>query len=225
MPDYSAVMKRILGIIIMAICLLSGCSKARGPRDWAAVYDPLTRQYTAIVTVRQDASGQVFFQFDKDLILYPDYYPDPFVRDCRIICEVSWKEGSSHCHVEWMDYLQEGVVGAEQLPEGDPVEIEEDWMTFMEDAYLTLHYFAFWGDGKVAHTLSLVTGENPEDPYEVRLVHLSNGDPPLEKADALVYFDLNSLPPTGDEDKFLTIKWKNSTGGFDSRRFLFKSRQ
>jgi len=59
----------------------------------------------------------------------------------------------------------------------------------------------------------------------VRLVHLNNGDPALEEADALVYFNLNSLPPTGDSGQTLTLKWKNSAGESDSRTYLFRSRQ
>ena len=104
------------------------------------------------------------------------------------------------------------------------MDIVEDWMTSVEDGYLTLHYSTFWGDGSVPHSLKLITGENPEDPYEVRLVHLNNGDAALEEADALIYFDLASLPPTGGSGRKLTLKWKNG-GGNTAKSFLYKSRQ
>ena len=215
-------MNRIIGILILAVCLLPGCTKS--VRN-AESLDPFSRQYTAIATVKRDAASRVFIQLDEETILYPDNYPDPFVRECRIVCAFSWKTGTQRCWMAWMDYIEEGTVQGGDLPEGDPIEPEHDWMTSVEDAYLTLHYSAFWGDGRVAHSLILVTGENPEDPYEVRLVHLCNGDPAIEKGDALVYFDLSSLPPTGEGGEILTLKWKNSAGGFDSRSYLFKSRQ
>ena len=46
-----------------------------------------------------------------------------------------------------------------------------------------------------------------------------------EKADSVVYFDLQSLPDTGDEVKTLTLKWKNSEGKLVERAFPFRSRR
>lgn len=178
---------------------------------------------TAIATVKQDASGLVFLQLDEETCLYPVTYPETFTRECRIICNLSWLYGSMHCTIHWMDYLQEGSVETGVSGEGDPVDVLDDWMTCLEDGYLTIHYSTFWGDGSVPHRLRLVTGENPEDPFEVRLLHENGGDEPLEEADALVYFDLSSLPPAGIGQK-LTLKWKNGSG-YAAKSFLYKSRQ
>ena len=224
-------MKRIIGIIVLFGCLLTGCTKGYGPLkeggpgEYTNGGGPVQRNHTAIVTVKQDEAGLVFLQLDDNLCLYPRNYPEPFIRECRIICELSWWEGATRCEMGWMDYLQEGPVQSEPLAAGDGVDIIPDWMTSVEDGYLTLHYSTLWGYGQVPHSLILVTGENPEDPYEVRLVHLNNGDPALEKADALVYFDLSSLPPTGGSAQTLTLKWINSAGQTDSRTYLFRSRQ
>ena len=218
-------MKRWTGIILTVAGLLTGCTKALGPDMYTDPGpEPVLREYTAIVTVKQETSGRIFLQLDEDTRLYPTSYPETFTRECRIICGLSWWSGESRCNLEWMDYLQEGPVQSTSAEEGDPVDIVEDWMTSVEDGYLTLHYSTFWGDGSVPHSLKLVTGENPEDPYEVRLVHLNNGDAALEEADALIYFDLASLPPTGGSGQKLTLKWKNG-GGNTAKSFLYKSRQ
>mgnify|MGYP000385156400 CR=1 FL=1 len=42
--------------------------------------------------------------------------------------------------------------------------------------YLTLRFRALWGGQKV-HYINLVTGVNPDNPYEVELRHNVNGDP------------------------------------------------
>ena len=224
-------MRRFLGTIIAAVCLLGGCSKgaaglyenAPGHAD-AEADAPALREYTAIVTVKRDASGRIGLQLDDETLLYPSNYTEPFTRQCRIICGLSWWEGSKQCTLQWMDYLQEGPVQGSSAQEGDGVDIVEDWMTSVEDGYLTLHYSTFWGDGSIAHTLFLVSGENPDDPYEVRLIHLNNGDAALEEGDALIYFDLAGLPPTGDSGQPLTLKWKNGAGQMVSKAFLFRSR-
>lgn len=222
-------MKRLIEIILSVVCLVSGCTKGFFPQDnyngeYSSGSKPVLNEYTAIVTVKQESSGQVFLQLDDETRLYPTRYPEPFTRECRIICGLSWWSGSSSCNLQWMDYLQEGAVQDGPAREGDPVDILDDWMTSAEDGYLTLHYSTFWGYGSVPHTLKLITGENPEDPYEVRLEHQSNGDAALEKADALIYFDLSSLPPTGGSKRKLTLKW-NGSDGESAKSFLYKSRQ
>lgn len=223
-------MRRILGTIaVIAGCLLTGCTKGGAgylPHESSDASDaPAYLEYTAIVTVKQDAAGLICFQLDDYTLLYPKNYGEPFTRQCRIICGLSWWSNSNVCNLQWMDYLQEGPVGEIDFEgEGDGVDILDDWMTSVEDGYLTLHYSTFWGDGSIAHTLLLVLDENPNNPYEVRLVHQSNGDPALVEGDALIYFDLSGLPPTGGANRPLTLKWKNGAGQMVSKTFLFRSR-
>ena len=228
----ASVMKRLSLIIFFVSCLLAGCSKIEASREDVnhpgeeyGGSQPVYRECNAIVTVKQDAAGSVFFQLDDDTCLYPVRYTQPFTRQCRIICGLAWWSNSAYCQLNWMDYLQEGPVESGYDGEGDGVDVLDDWMTSVEDGYLTLHYSAYWGNGSVAHSLMLVTGENPQDPYEVRLVHLNNGDTALVQADALIYFDLAALPWTEGSGRKLTLKWKNGAGEQASRIFLYKSRQ
>ena len=229
-------MKRLIGTLALAASLLTACTK--GYADSPEMPSPDEYNYdgdrandgdrakvcTAIVTVKQDASGRIFFQLDDDTRLYPVNYPESFTRQCRIICGLSWEEGTSVCTLQWMDYLQEGAVQNAPVEAGDGVDILDDWMTTVTDGYLTLHYSTYWG-GNVPHTLLLVSGENPDDPYELRLVHLRNGDEAQSRADALIYFDLASLPPTGDSGQRLTLNWTDSAGNQVSKQYLYRSRQ
>ena len=92
------------------------------------------------------------------------------------------------------------------------VEIVRDWVTVAEDGYLTLRFRALWGGQKV-HYINLVTGVNPENPYEVELRHNANGDPQNYLRDALVAFNLNdAVPDTEGKTVKLTIRWRSSQG-------------
>ena len=92
------------------------------------------------------------------------------------------------------------------------VDIVRDWVTVAEDGYLTLRFRALWG-GQNPHYINLVTGVNPENPYEVELRHNVNGDPQNYWRDALVAFNLNeALPDTKGKTVKLTIRWRSSQG-------------
>ena len=63
------------------------------------------------------------------------------------------------------------------------------------------------------HYINLLTGVNPENPYEVELRHNVNGDPQNYWRDALVAFNLNdALPDTNGKTVKLTIRWRSSQG-------------
>ena len=94
----------------------------------------------------------------------------------------------------------------------DEVDIVRDWVTVAEDGYLTLRFRALWG-GQKPHIINLLTGVNPENPYEVELRHNQNGDAKYRVGDALVAFNLNdALPDTNGKTVKLTIRWKSSNG-------------
>ena len=94
----------------------------------------------------------------------------------------------------------------------DAVDIVRDWVTIVEDGYLTLRFRALWGNVK-PHSINLIAHVNPQNPYEVELRHHTNGDPQLRWGDALVAFDLNDvLPDTQGKKVKLTVKWKSTVG-------------
>jgi hypothetical protein len=125
--------------------------------------------------------------------------------------------------VEWVEELAQGMVESNKgdyYPPDDGIDLVEDWMTSLEDAFLTLHYTTTWGDGSVVHRLLLVNGDQEG---EFRLLHYRDGDDKLWEADALIYFDLNDcLPKTDGMD--ITLKWTTGAGESAEKSFRFRSR-
>ena len=223
-------MKR-LTICMLALlpALLAGCAMALDKEGMEAASDAAA--YSAIVSVRTDPSGTVYFQVDDRTRLLPSGDTAPYKGLERILCGLliyadQVPDYGHRADVLWYEALDKGVVSAGASVGGDDtLDILSDWMTSCEDGYLTLHYETWWGDSAVPHAFTLVTGLNPDDPYEVTLRHDAKGDGRKEKADSIIYFDLQTLPDTGDEDKTLTLKWINSEGKLAERRFPFRSRR
>ena len=95
--------------------------------------------------------------------------------------------------------------------ENDPVEIVKDWVTIAEDGFLTLRIRTLWSPYCRHHTINLIGGLNPENPYEFVLRHDANGDYAMEYADALIAFDLNEVFKDEEEIK-LKLKWNSFSG-------------
>ena len=233
-------MKRLISILLATVCLVPGCSKMANPGLKQSEADvpstPTEEKYSAIVTVKQDAAGTIFFQLDDETRIYPDNYTEPYKGMCRIICGIILY--GNRCTVLWMDYLEEGNMpdewGAVEGPDSDPdpgsgfkddgLDILDDWMTSVEDGFLTVHYSTWWGEGNTPHSFRLL--KNELKPNELTLQHSRNGEEPVRKADALVYFDINSFfPPTAGDYVSITLNWTTSEGNPASKIFRFRSRQ
>ena len=106
----------------------------------------------------------------------------------------------------------------------DPVEIMRSWMTVVEDGYITLDFSTVWGNSNIRHEVNLLTGGNPENPYEVEFRHNAHGDNCGTTGNGLVAFSLNSLPDTEGETVKLTLKW-NSFSGPKSVEFDYCTRK
>ena len=216
-------MKGKVSLILAAIFLMCGCSKEADMATPKEDADQAIQEFRAIVTVKQDASGTIYFQLDDNTVLFPYNYNMPFNGMERIICGLAVANGANECHVQWMDFLEKGDISYTQDAIDDGLDIIDDWMTSVEDGFLTIHYNAWWGNGTNPHLLLVKPSANT---YELTIVHQMNGDEPLEKADALVYFDINDiLPDTEGTYKDLTIKWKSIEGAAKSKTFRFRSRQ
>ena len=227
-----------------ALALLPiSCSKTHQADSWAPEnggknYDADSSEapaadetFQAIVTVRQSPTDTVYFQLDDVTRLYPVNYESPYTGPYRAICRLTtyatvMASYGKMTWVEWLAPVEEGTVTASApAGPGDGLDVEDDWMTSVEDGYLTLHYVTWWGSGDVRHNFSLHRGLNPEDPYELTLVHDAAGDEPLEKGDALVCFSLKDLPSTHGEPKILTLKWLSGEGSQEESLFRFRSRE
>ena len=103
--------------------------------------------------------------------------------------------------VEWASPLDVGEIRyVMDALEGDPVSIILDWITGLEDGFLTLHY-SVPSKGKAQHGFALYPGATP---YEYRLVHEAHGDTEGDLTEGIVCFPVGDLLP-GTEDGTVTL--------------------
>ena len=226
-------MKRHLAILITVSAMLVSCSMEDafpgGDYYSGQFASDFVGTFNAIATIKKTPSDTVFFQLNDSTTVYPSNYQNAYTRMERIIgcVHVSDQPTGSFkytCWVDWAESLEEGTVSSSAKGE-DPIDVLDDWMTAVEDGYLTIHYDAMWGSSATIHNFSIVTGSNPANPYELLLKHNANGDAMDQRGDGLVYFDINSLPDTGGQYIQLTLKWKNLEGSASERQFKFKTRE
>lgn len=194
-------------------------------------YDPSIMYPSAIVTVKTDADNSRFWmQLDDETVLNAvNMKKSPFgAKEVRAL--VNYRKPTSeemqkgglyddagNVYINWIDSVRtKGTVatigdGDAEVYGCDPVEILGDWITVVEDGYLTLHFQTYWGNG-VQHVVNLVTGSDPSDPYKVVFRHNANGDRYGQSGDAIVAFRLADLPDTGGETVDLTLQWDSFSG-------------
>ena len=223
--------RRTILSVLLGLALLSSCAKeAYDGEGWGEFAPEVSQDFTAIVTVHKSPTDTVYFQVDDTTRLYPTNFQSSYTGLERIVCGITVsnaKVGSCGYRtvVNWFEQLDKGTFSNSKPAGNDGLDIIPDWMTSCEDGFLTLHYNTKWGTTSVPHTFTLVAGLNPSDPYEVLLVQNANGDEKKTTADSIVYFDINSLPDTGDSYKTLTLKWTDSGGKTAEKEFRFKTRK
>mgnify|MGYP002236624391 CR=1 FL=1 len=138
---------------------------------------------------------------------------------------------SKAVNINWIDSILTkpiapdlGVTSNDSIYGSNPVEIVNDWVTIAEDGYLTLRFRTIWGDRNKAHFVNLLTGKDPENPYEVEFRHNAFGDTEGKMEDALVAFKLDELTDTQGETVKLKLKW-NSFSGEKSAEFDYCTRK
>lgn len=72
--------------------------------------------------------------------------------------------------------------------------------------------------------MNLLTGVNPDDPYEVEFRHDAEGDDERKWGDGLVAFSLKDLPDTEGKTVTLKLRWQ-SYSGTKQANFKFCSRK
>ena len=217
-------------LLAVSTLLLASCAKELNDQmGWDPGFD--TREFTAILTIKKTPGDTVYFQLDDTTTVYPRNYQDGFTRMERVYCGLSVLNRSTGrfrytADVIWLESLEEGRVTSDSSVAGpDPLSVYEDWMTGVEDGYLTIHYATYWGKNPVRHIFTLVTGTNPDDPYEVVLRHDACGDAKEELGESIICFDLNGLPDTGGAYKTLTLNWTSGGAATSKKEFKFKTRK
>lgn len=230
-------------LLLLLTVLLPSCSKEMDEGYFSSREDDKGttseatadyQSFSAIVTSKLSPSGEVYFQVTENETVYPANFSSfgySFDRPRRIVCELvvfdrQYGNLGNYALIDWMEFVQEGPVQTAGKEGEDGVEVLDDWMTSLEDGFLTLHFSTWWGVQQKRHELLLIVGENPDDPYEMRLEHHSNGDPKSMQADALVCFDLaGRLPvPADPAHTFVTLQWRNDAGEIIRRQFPYSSR-
>ena len=180
--------------------------------------------YNGLVTVRYTESEVLYFQLDDVRTLYPvNMENNKLWEDGQralinfYVVDEDDKGFTDAVYVNWIERVLTKLMveskGAENdsLYGKDPVEIVRDWVTVVEDGYLTLRFRTYWSGG-VTHTVNLLAGVNPANPYEVEFRHNANGDLNYYVEDGLVSFDLSKLPDTEGRTVKLTLKWMSFSG-------------
>lgn len=215
------------GMLAMAAAFLA-CSDDND--DWERYYP------NALVTVRPLTDGSFFLQLDDNTTLRPvNITKSPFgEKEVRALTNFSPSKEPAAPYdkavvINWIDSIltKNAISKAEMLPDlnygNDPVEIVRDWVTIAEDGYLTLRFRTVWGNIGRAHYVNLITGVNPENPYEVEFLHNANGDTYGFVRDGIVAFRLDGLPDTEGKTVKLTLKWR-SFSGEKSAQFNYRTR-
>jgi hypothetical protein len=221
----------LLFISALLILFLSSCAKENAEREPNFNGEGDTAEFLAILTIKKTPTDTVYFQLDDSTTIYAANYQEYYTRMEKVFCDISVTnipKGSFKYigYINWLEPVDMGQVLSYASVDDDlGLDIIDDWMTGAEDGYLTIHYNTWWGTSAVQHKMYVITGSNPGDPYELVLRQDACGDKKEEMGEALICFDINSLPDTGDEYKELTLKWTSSGGTAAEKKFKFKTRK
>ena len=192
----------------------------------------------ALVTVKPNADNSDFYmQLDENTTIKAlNLKQSPFgTKEVRALANISYSETDAGeydkaVYVNWIDTILTKPIapnlGEENLSTygNDPVEIVKDWVTIVEDGYLTLHFFTLFDNTGISHELNLLLGLNPDDPYEVYFKHNARGDNPSKQGEGFVAFCLKDLPDTGGETVDLTLKFDTFSGQPETVKFKYRTR-
>ena len=85
-----------------------------------------------------------------------------------------------------------------------------DWVTCLEDGYLTIHFAALFGrGGKIVHIVDLAVDPKTLDLY---LKHDNNGDNGYIPGEGVIAFKIDDLLKDVKDGQELTLHWKGSEG-------------
>ncbi|MGN1245754.1 MAG: NigD-like protein [Muribaculaceae bacterium] len=220
-------------VVAMAAVMLTACNDDDIEEAIGAVGDPTYGFANALVTAKTADDGTFFLQLTDEISLLPvNVTKSPYDKEVRALVNytevpkedflIAFPDGdlkgcNTPVRINWIDSILTKMPVPDLLEMNDAtygsdcVEIVNDWVTIAEDGYLTLRFRTRWG-GNSMHRVNLITGVNPENPYEVEFRHDANGDVNGIWGDALVAFNLNDLPDTNGETVKLTLRWKAYSG-------------
>ncbi len=203
-------------------------------------------QPNALVTVKPiaDKNNAFFMQLDDSTAIWPvNLRQSPFGnKEVRALINFrkpteeeiskSGLEGNKEyfVFVNWIDSILtkpmlESMGSAEENLRkygSDPLEVVDDWVTLVEDGYLTLRLRTRWG-GNTKHVVNLVHRQDVNTPYYFTLYQDAKGDTRGQMGDALVAFKLadHVIPRQNYHEETLTLEWL-SYSGTKTAQFKFR---
>ncbi|MDO4229677.1 MAG: NigD-like protein [Capnocytophaga sp.] len=181
---------------------------------------------TALVTVRPQSDGTFLLQLNDSVVLRPtNMQTSPFgTKQVRALVNYTPNNAemayvNSQVQINWIDSIRTKQPVPTQGTNNDSIygkdalEIVNDWVTVAEDGYLTFRIRTEWGRINTKHILNLLTGVNPDNPYEFELRHDAKGDVGGNMGDALIAFNINDLPRHDTITKAkIKVNWKSFSG-------------
>lgn len=180
---------------------------------------------TALVTVCPNEDESFVLNLDNKTVLVPtNVKKSPYgKKEVRALVNYTEEQplgfGADirNIKLNWMDSIRTKmpIVIADpadiETYANDPIEIVDDWVTVAEDGYLTLRIRTVWGPYGKPHYIDLISGVNPENPFEFELRHDAKGDLNGRIGDGLIAFNLNKLPHHGIDVK-IKLNWQSFSG-------------
>lgn len=238
---------------LIGACLMQGCSveddevdeinQNIGSNDGYASSSIAAQSIRALVTTKTTEDGAFYLQESEKRLLHPvNLQTSPFgnkeVRAIVIYNEVvqagTNQTGMVDVYVKWIDEIhtrkatdlsdeqvRQSTEERKRIHGEETIEIVNDWVNSLTDGYLTLHYQT---NGLGVNDIELLTGGNPEDPYEMTLwaIPASNSSTRLP-ADGMIAYKLSGLPPTNGEVKIATLRWY-SPNGWKQAQFYYQTK-
>ena len=224
-------MKHYFKKAILALGLLAGLVTLQSCNDDDDNYYYPSYLPNALVTVRPAADGSrpaadgsFTMQLDDSTTLTPaNMQQSPFGnKEVRALVNCykanSTPNNDNRVNIVWIDSIRTKLPVAttgnndDKTYGNDPIEVVRDWVTVAEDGYLTLRFRTRWGNSGQVHYINLVTGTNPDDPFDLVLRQDAKGDTNGSWGDALIAFNLNELKRVHGDKVKLTLRWKSYSG-------------
>lgn len=209
-------MKRTLIAIAAVIAAAVSISSCRSDK-----FDPDGILINAVVTVKS-VDGRCALQVDDTTKVFPTNVKNDIFggKEVRALTQLTAKQKTpladgQDVEVLWIDSIltKKAVLVEDGIDYGhDPVEVYNDWLTVAEDGYVTLHILTSAGYSTKPHIVNLVTGTNPENPYELVFCHDAQGNAGPGTNDTVIAFNIRDILPETAGEVELLIRFDSYEG-------------
>ena len=225
---------RHISLFLLLPLICGACSKGYpdvslrdNDPEWSYESTPPQLDVTFLATLKKNAAGLVYLWSNDRMIETNEKLS--FTREQRMMVKADlYHKGEGYYAVlKWLEPLDEGIcTGDASVVGSDGIDIElNSRFTEIDDGFLTIYYTAWWGEHPIHHDFYLVSGLKADDPYYLEFRHNAHGDGHYSKEEGIISFDINSLPPAGDDTKIIHLKWNTIEGKEVTASFEFKSRK